>query len=265
MWGLDPSAPKHTGWVKGGLLAKYTSDKSELEEMRRVWSIGIPWKQPKDKDFARKRKLAKSYKNKVYYNLYDEYNNPKVIDSTGITSVKPDFFLAGYQLPRWSDLQSILFNHISCGRTTQGRNLKVSAKNMLDHLLSNDPIGSWLKGGYEVDSPFYRTPGLTPEFQLLYNSLRNSKMNQDVSVIKTEVKDSYSFMKQGSGSEFLKSLGIQFETTVEEESQIFNIDMEDVPDVESYHSDDETFEFDEEDENILFSEDDSDVDLISNE
>ncbi|USW07202.1 putative RNA-dependent RNA polymerase [Downy mildew lesion associated ormycovirus 3] len=251
-WGLDPYAQKSVGWVRGGLLSKYVTDKSDDEESRRIWNIGFPWKEPKDKDFAAKRANAKSKKDYVYYTEYDSYLNPKVKDKLLGDAKKPDFMLGSYQLPRWADLQSIMFNQVSSGRTTMGRYPKRAAYHMLDFLLSSNPINSWISGGYEVDSDFYRSPGLTPEIQLLYSQLRETELTSFSSVNKREIDTNKSFMAKGEGISFLKG---KEDTTISRE---FVLDIQ--PEEVEYEFDDSDVEqdFNMSDEEIALIDSDDD-------
>jgi len=224
--GLNPQASKPVGWVKGGILKEYKTPKPQGDEtLRRFWSIKFPWKNPHEKkEFHRIRKDAKKYKNVIHYTEYDEYLNPDIEPISRVAIEKPDFFLGKYQLPRWADLQLMLGRNETTGRTTMGRYPKLAARGLLDNLLSRDPIGSWVAGGYNIISPFAREPGLNPDNQLLYEMLRTVKRTGTNSVNKREGLDSISSVNTGEGIKFLtqikeeKDLPIEIHEEEEEET-----------------------------------------------
>ncbi|WPV08070.1 MAG: RNA-dependent RNA polymerase [Verticillium dahliae ormycovirus 2] len=244
--GLTPSAPFRTGWVKGGLLRKYKSPKDGLsEEERRIWSISFPWKTPKDDNFriAREKAIQK-YKDHIWYTEYDEYLNPRIEDKVDGKTMNPDFFLAGYSLPRWADLQSVLFNHETTGRTTMGTYPKRAAYYMLNYLLSDNPIHSWISGGYDVISPFYRIPGVSNTILMLYDSLKKSNRLSSKHVLKRCPENEPVYLSAGSGIEFMKNIMNQ------DYAKLENFD---VGEIISYESD-------EDESQIIDLDDDLDID-----
>jgi len=211
MLGLNPDADYQVGWVKGGMLRNYISPKDSLnEEDRRIWAISFPWKSPKDREFSKVRsKAIEKYKDRIHYTEYDEYFNPRIKEKVDSNRIPADFFLAGYQLPRWSDLRSILFHQATTGRTTMGTYPKRAAYHMLSNLLSDNPIHSWITGGYEIVSPFYRIPGVDNTSLLLYSQLKRSTRLTLPTVNKTVGENAMSgLFAPGSGLEFMSKLGI---------------------------------------------------------
>jgi len=207
MLGLNPKAPYPVGYVKGGMLRKYISPKQQVDEdQRRVWSIMFPWKNPRDHNFhnIRKEAIAK-YKNSYWYTEYDEYLNPRIEAKIDIERVNPDYFLAGYQLPRWADYQSIIRHNVTCGRTTMGTNVRKAAHNMLSYLHSDNPIHSWITGGYKIISSFYRIPGVSNKTLELYTHLKRS-YNRDSPMSYKTSKEDFKVLKQGSGLDFMKNI-----------------------------------------------------------
>jgi len=209
MLGLNPNADKPVGWVKGGMLKNYISPKDGLsEEQRRVWSISFPWKTPGDKDFFSKRREAiKKYKNRYHYTEYDEYFNPEIKAKVSQSKITPDYFLGSYQLPRWSDLRNVLFHNQTCGRTTMGTYPKRAAHYMLDNLLADNSIHSWITGGYEIISPFYRIPGVDSTTLMLYTQLKRSTRFSTPTLNKVKGEDALPDTS-GSGISFLALLGL---------------------------------------------------------
>jgi len=226
MLGLNPQAEYPVGYVKGGMLRKYISPSEDDEEYRRIWAISFPWKDKKDRNFQQTRQEAiEKYKDRVHYTEYDEYLNPRIKAVDSDKRIVPDFFLGSYQLPRWADLKSILFESATCGRTTMGIYPKRAAYYMLDHLLSDNPIHSWITGGYEIISPFYRIPGVSMSTQMLYNQLKVSTRFEFSSVNKTKGEESISILKEGSGLDFLQGINL-----VENEAVEFKLDNYEIDD-----------------------------------
>jgi len=227
MLGLNPQAPYPVGYVKGGLLRKYVSPKdSEDEESRRIRAIAFPWKEKKDKDFAKTRALAiAKYKDRISYTEYDEYLNPRIEESATSKKLTPDFFLASYQLPRWADLKSILYNEATTGRTTMGMYPKRAAYYMLNYLLSDNPIHSWITGGYEIISPFYRIPGVNNQTLWLYSKLKWSTRFNFPSVNKKKGDGAISLLTEGSGLEFLSQM--RLDEGLATEFEITNLQIDD--------------------------------------
>jgi hypothetical protein len=213
MLGLDPSAPTHKGWVRGGLLRKYRSPQGLIaEEDRRVWSLSTPWREKHDtKEFHLLRQEAKKKRNIIKYTEFDEYLHPEMEEDYSVLQSKPDFFLGKYQLPRWADLQNVIFEHLSCGRTTQGRYPKRAAFYMLQYLHSNNPIESWIRGGYKINSYFYRDPGVSLQNQLLYNSLKLTEISPWTTINKVEGEGALAHIVKGSGIDFLKNAEESFD------------------------------------------------------
>lgn len=261
MLGLNPQAPRAKGYVKGGLLRQFRSPKSTVDEMDQLWKFSTPWKETSGrKDFAQERKRAKSLKNVVHYTEYDEYYNPEIIESREAFTSQPDFLLGKYQLPRWADLQGIVLEGLSCGRTTKGRYPRKAAQEMLNHLLARNPIDSWLTGGYTIESYFYRDPGLTGLNLLLYESLRRTTIGNFPSVNKREGKDAILHMRDGSGHQFLKDLGIALDSSNDEEESILSTPEEEI---EYDETDDDSFGLEDDDVSIAyFNESDDDDSII---
>jgi len=264
--GLNPYAPRSKGYVKGGLLRKFRSPQTKEDELSKLWLFSTPWKTHTDKkSFALERKRAKELKNVVYYTEYDEYYNPEIIESGLAYQGNPDFMLGKYQLPRWADLQGIVLEGISCGRTTKGRYPKRAANEMLKYLLAPNPIESWLTGGYTIESFFYREPGVTGINALLYERLRSTVIGNFPSVNKRDGKDAILHMRDGAGKDFLAKTGISFQDppNIEENEDVVQpeeewdlsdeednlLDLSD-DDVEIYYVDEE-----EDDDCIVFQDD----------
>jgi hypothetical protein len=226
MLGLDPTASYSTGYVKGGLLRRYQSPKpDEDEEMRRFWSISYPWKNPHDKKkFHEIRKSLKKKVHLVHYTEYEDYLSPEIEEVRG-ESLKPDFYLGNYQLPRWADLQSLIWNQSTSGRTTQGAHPKRAAYYMLQYLHSRNPINSWLTGGYRISTYFYREPGVDLFTSLLYESLRNAGRYSGPVVNKTQGPGALAVYVPGAGSDFLKKHGV-IESSEEISVELENLHVE---------------------------------------
>jgi hypothetical protein len=251
--GLDISAEKPVGYVKGGLLKEVMVPKPDVnEEERRVWSIKYPWKTPtKSKNFGRYRKeFIQKYKHHIHYTEYDEYLNPDI--KMRVTEQShPDFFLGSYQLPRWADLESLIRTGYTCGRTTKGRHPKRAAHYMLNHLLATDPINSWVSGGYDIISPFYRIPAPTLEVQLLYDRLKSCSRMASPIAIKRRGKDSYA-STDGQGLKFLESI----EVTTDQEYKIIETTLENIPEYLHYSDSDSLTNYEsEEDYGVLYESD----------
>jgi hypothetical protein len=258
MLGLNPLAPRPVGYVKGGNLRNYKTPKADGDEtQRRIWAISFPWKEPKKrKTFQQIRnKVVKEEKNRIHYTEYEEYLNPRIENRDKVIASSPDFMLGSYQLPRWADIQMLLATGRTCGRVTKGRHPKLAARMMLDNLLAQDPITSWLLGGYEVISDFYRIPGLTPDMHLLYEKLRTAMRYSRPSINKRKGEESIQYLVEGSGLSFLEKVGVNTILSVEEE------DNESIVSDEDYDNDnlilDENYD---EDVNVY---DDSDIDSSS--
>jgi hypothetical protein len=228
--GLNPHGVKRVGWVKGGYLRKLRSPIHEDEERRRVWSITYPWKNPTDKKSFNRQRRVKRYKDDVWYTEYDEYLNPEITELDN-RSGRPDFFLGNYQLPRWADLQLLIARAETVGRTTLGVHPKRAAHYMLQYLHSRNPIHSWITGGYEIESPFYRLPGLDPFNQIIYERLRIARRSTYPSINKREGKGAITVFKEGDGINFLrqhlkKEEPIFEEDEANEEDIVFEDDVE---------------------------------------
>jgi len=205
MLGLNPRADKPVGYVKGGLLRKYRAPKTTDEFDRRLWSIVYPWKDRVDNNFLEKRKNVKKFKDIVWYTEYDEYLNPEVSNAR-LGAYTTDIQTGKYQLPRWADMQAIFSSHVSSGRTTRGRHPKLAAYKMLDYLLSDDPIASWLTGGYEVLTNFYRRPGVEPGLHFLYHHLKMTKIGSYPVTNKVAGEGALVAIHKWSGIDFMKDI-----------------------------------------------------------
>jgi hypothetical protein len=266
MLGVNPSHYTTSGYVKGGLLRQYKAPQPTGDEMqRRIWSITFPWKAPKEKDFSLKRKRAKNVKDLVHYTGYEDYHNPRIMERNLQMNRNPDFFLGNYQLPRWSDLQDIIFNQTSCGRTTKGRNPKIAANALRTHYLSKSPIDSWLNGGYDIITPFYKDRSLDEVDLLMYTALRNTSLYSSKVVEKVRPEESTpEFTRSGEGRSFIQQFVKDhtvstFEVVVPELPTVYT---EDTLDAESDHM----IDLDDDEENIeIFSEDDDDDIVIITE
>jgi len=264
MWGVNPLAPRTSGYVTGGLLRKAVTPKHQDEEQRRLWSIMYPWKVAKpSKEFSMVRRTMKRKAHLVHYTEYEEYLNPR-IEEPKDNHLGVDFFLGKYQLPRWADLQNIIWNQQTTGRTTMGTYPKRAAYGMLSNLLSSNPIHSWIKGGYYIETPFYREPGLTLLDQLVYESLRASSIHSSPIVNKSEGKGSLEIIKQGTGIEFFTKY-VKDDTQIEEIT--FELEMPDNLDTLGYESQDELLDLDD-DASLEINygeEDDLDTEVILSE
>jgi hypothetical protein len=255
--GLDDTAPYPCNYVKGGLLKHYKSPRPESEEFRRLWSISFPWKEPKEDNFHRKRYEAiGKYRHHRAYMEYDEYLNPRIKEKDVWKNTNPDFFLGAYQLPRWADLQSIIANEYTCGRTTMGRNPRTAAHYMLQYLHSDNPIHSWLTGGYEIISPFARDPAPGDWISLLYYKLKRSSVYTApiTNKVKGENKLSSSI---GDGLKFLQGIEISHEETD------FVISESDIPSFEPETDSEEFIDLEEDCEGLTFNSDNELDDEIS--
>jgi hypothetical protein len=246
--GIDPTAEYPVGWVKGGLLEKVRQPSYPDEEKRRVWSISFPWKTPREEDFSKKRQeYIEKYKNRRHYMEYDEYLNPRIKERGLQLTTNPDFFLGGYQLPRWADLSSILRYRYTCGRTTMGRYPKKAAHYMLDFLLSRNPIHSWITGGYDIISPFYRIPAPTTEDILLYTCLKDSRRDNVPIVNKAIGIGSLTGALEGPWNFTLITQGKDISSVIPEED-IYTSDAESEEEVISIFGDDQDLDLISDDE-----------------
>nr|USW07207.1 putative RNA-dependent RNA polymerase [Erysiphe lesion-associated ormycovirus 2] len=258
MLGLNQYAAKPIGYVKGGLLRNYRAPKPEgNESQRRLWAMSFPWKEKvQKKEFQIVRNNLKKEINRIHYTEYDEYLKPEIKLNTELLSIKPDFFLGKYQLPRWADLQSLVAVGRTCGRITRGIHPKKAAHEMLNYLLADDPINAWLSGGYEIVSPFYRMPYLDPDIQLIYERLRRAiRFSHPVAYKVTDDITTQSTIKDGDGISFLKSINLEEgpidDITIEDRL------LEDVFSVRSEHESDIEFnELDEDDFSVQFGDED---------
>ncbi|USW07204.1 putative RNA-dependent RNA polymerase [Erysiphe lesion-associated ormycovirus 3] len=211
MLGLNPYTPRHVGYVKGGLLRKYRTPKPDCDEnQRRIWAMSFPWKLPvQKKEFQKTRYNLRNEKNRIHYTEYDEYFHPEIESRSKVLLMHPDFMLGSHQLPRWADLQQLIAVGRTCGRVTKGHHPKQAARKMLDYLLADDPISSWLCGGYDVVSSFYRIPDLNPDMQLIYERLRSCiRLNHPI-INKAIGEEAISHIKEGDGLEFLQQIKLQ--------------------------------------------------------
>ncbi|WZH63115.1 RNA-dependent RNA polymerase [Ophiocordyceps sinensis ormycovirus 1] len=215
MMGINTHAPDIVGFVKGGELRKYLVPPTEgSEEMRRLWSITCPWKEPKDKkSFALIRKGLKKKYNAFYDTEMHEYLNPKIEGPDEFILEKPDFHLGKYQLPRWADMQMILSANRTCGRTVHMKHPAYVANKMVKCMLSRDPIGAALSGGYDIISPFHRVEDVPPFYQLLYDSLKRT-VHDSWSFASKRTGDNSSFTHDEEKTDFLAIMN-----TIEENSK----------------------------------------------
>lgn len=228
MLGLNPLAQRAHGFVKGGLLRKMRQPKTEDELQRRIWSITHPWKVYKQgKSFAQERKNKRYLKDIVWYTEYDSYLNPEVKDNQLASIGKPDFWLGKYSLPKWADLQLLISQRQTVGRTTMGRHPKLAAYHMLKYNLSKDPIRTWIDGGYEVVSDFYRTPGVSELNALIYTSLKNVERLSLTCVSKKQGKGAISVLLDGTGLEFMERHGLM-EKADDSDFFVFENDIDDI-------------------------------------
>lgn len=274
MLGLDPTAPRPCGWVKGGLLRKYKSPRIDDENMRRFMSISFPWKsEGKDTDFLIKRRSAKKVRNIVHYVDFEDYMNPPIRE---LPFKRSGFNLNRYTLPAWADLQTLVNQGYTCGRTTFGRNPNRVASRMLDYLLADNPIFSATHGGYEIDSPFYRVPGVDAFTQTLYDSLRTAVTHSQPLVLKRKgdsrvepLESGLDFMRKFAKESgvVLESRTITFHNEIVEEDYLSEDDEPsfDAPDDEfpNWETNDEVFSFEDFNEDDLpdFQEEDQSSDI----
>jgi hypothetical protein len=234
MLGLDPEAVRYSGYVKGGILRRYQTQRPDCdEEQRRIWSVAYPWKDPPGKkgDFQKERYNLRAKKNIVTYTGYDEYLHPQITERMENLPRARLTEVAKYSLPSWADLQSVVQSHFTCGRTTYGRSPLKAASRMLSFLHSQNPIHSWVTGGYNIETPFYRIPGVDPWNQLLYESLIRTAIHNRPLINKEEGEGSLVYMTKGSGIDFLKNN--------KEDGEEFILDIGNSPDEALFINDEE--------------------------
>jgi len=262
MLGLDPSAPITQGYVRGGILRKYmTPPQPEDDTFRALWIATMPWKEKHDKkDFNKQRKQLKSKIHSIYYTEVDEYLNPR-IEERGLKRASPDFHLGNYQFPRWADLRHLIGHGVTSGRVTHGNYPRRTAYHMLNYLHSKSPIESWITGGYEIVSFFYRTPGVSLQNALMYESLQRAHIEPFRSVNKQMGENAIVFMRDNAGLKFLQEVGIQEFTSVGEE---FFVDVGSDIGEDDWLSDSDNF-LEEEEYDAPLLEEDSDEDPVLND
>jgi hypothetical protein len=259
MLGIDPTATYHDGWVRGGELRKVQHPEPEPDEMlRRVWNIAFPWKNAtKKKDFHRTRMSYRNKKDIVSYTCYDDYCNPRIRERNN-EPIIADFKFGSYQLPKWADLQQLMFTGKTCGRTTEGTYPKKAAHEMLSFLHSRDPIHSWINGGYDIISYFYREPALDNWTLQLYTMLKRSSLYQTKSAIKLEVPGQSKIVPHVDHTSFLNEI---LEKEDLEQEFIIDSPLEPIEAVE-WAGDHDIDTYDLDDDNAFLPADNADEDFL---
>jgi hypothetical protein len=169
-WGILPYAPKSVGYVKGGLLRKYITDRQDGPLSYLMYSR---WRKTKSREFASVRYNARKLKNVFWSTDLEEYLHPEVEDNLDEPMFKSglDAVLRNYPFPTWADYQNLVVRQETVGRVTHGLPPSRAAKFLRENLLSRDPIGSGIYGGTRVLTGFSRIPGLNNETMIIYLSL----------------------------------------------------------------------------------------------
>jgi len=170
-WGLNPTAEYRVGWVKGGLLRKFTQSRvADLTEYR-VKQSAFPFMRWKDRKFSLARSKARRLKNVVSYTGYDEYLHPIVEDAPWIIDREPGAAITPHLTSMWYDLRCIIQKGYTTGRYLRGLTPEQARFALARFSFSRDPIGSYIKGGARMISPFHKDRSLTGFSALIYDSL----------------------------------------------------------------------------------------------
>lgn len=186
MWGLNPNADKQIGYVTGGLLRKYTTERVRDILPFRVFSEFFPFKTERKEDFSRIRYKARKYARYRYFTVHDSYLHPD-LDYVKINPYNRDGTeKKNSSVPQWYDLRQIILNHISYGRYQRGLSLEDTKYSILRYSLCKDPVGTYKRGGCIIKSTHHKMP-VPDEFQMqVYNALLDCKELENYTVKRTD-------------------------------------------------------------------------------
>jgi len=176
MWGINPHATEYVGYVTGGLLRKFTSERIPDVTEHRVKSTYFPWKKAKESHFDRLRFKARKYKRRIWYTGYDEYLHPKMKEAKWINEINFVNQLEPYTVPTWYDLRCILNLGYSTGRFLRGVSPSEARYAMARYCFHRDPIGTMKNGGAIVVTPFHKGPSLSGMNLEIYHALEHVKI-----------------------------------------------------------------------------------------
>jgi hypothetical protein len=219
-WGLDERAEFTTGFVKGGLLRKFTYERfTDLTEYR-VRCTDVPYKKWDLVRFERLRKKAKKHKSRVWCTTIDDFRHPTTSEHRFHDPHDSSKLTKGI-VPTWYDIREIINHGISHRKFTKGLPESLAAKALVQWCFARDPIQAELSGGVIVTSCPSIRHSVTGLREDLYNALYKScKVAKDIEkvckVLPTEytapdyglsMKDVEDLMKEnyeGSAPEFDK-------------------------------------------------------------
>jgi len=172
-WGINPHATEYVGYVTGGLLRKFTSERLQDVTEHRVKSTYFPWKTAKESKFHLARFKARRFKRHKWYTGYDEYLHPKMKEAKWINNINFVNQLEPYTVPTWYDLRCILNLGYSTGRFLRGLSPSEARHALSRYCFHRDPIGTMKNGGAIVVTPYHKGPSLSGLNLEIYNALEH--------------------------------------------------------------------------------------------